>query len=167
MILLALYKKTSPNAELIDKLIAFGTRSIYSHSEIIHIDEVTKEATQISVSPRDSRVRKKPHNIDLETWDYFFAENINEAKVLQYCESKLGTKYDWVALAGFICRLKVNSKNRVFCSEFSTEALIAGGIHLFNFSKPYMVSPAMQGDNPMLKPVKHLYISCGLVHWEL
>ena len=167
MILVALYKKSAPNAELIDKLICFGTRSIYSHSEIIHIDDSTLACNQISVSPRDSELRIRAHTIDLDTWDYFQTEgNLDESKALKYCTEKLGTKYDWVALLGFVTRLKINSKNRMFCSEFTTEVLLQAGIQLFNMSKPYMVSPAMQGDNPLLKKLNHLYISCGVIYYS-
>lgn len=154
MILIALYKVTSPNADLFDKLVSFGTRSIYTHAEILHIDDY--HCNQISVSPRDGSLRSKPHLIDHLSWDYFYIEDLIEDSVLQYCELKMGTKYDWLALTGFITRLKINAANRLFCSEFVTEAIRYGGVDLFRHSKPFMVSPAMLGDNMLLKQVHTL-----------
>ena len=146
-LLLALYKKTAPGADNFDKLISFGTRSLYTHSEIIHIRK--GGIVQLSVSPRDTAFRGKEHLVDEDTWDYFKIDSLDEAKALSKAYALLGVKYDWLALSGFITRIKVNSNTRMFCSESSTEIIQAGGVKLFNHSKPYMVSPAMLGDNPL------------------
>lgn len=150
MVLIALYKATSPRADFIDKLISFGTRSLYTHSELI----IEKDGifNQVSVSPRDSSLREKPHIFDYDSWDYFEinSNKLDETKLKEFCNSKIGTKYDWIALLGFIVRLKINLTDRLICSEFVTEAVLQSGVQLFNCSKSFMVSPAMLGDNPLL-----------------
>ena len=105
------------NGNLVDKAIAFYTRSKYSHVELV-IGEYW-----YSTSPRDLQVRKKSIVPTDGRWDFIDVE-VDLDYVVGFYDRTKGAKYDWlgIALSQFI-PINVHYKSRWFCSEWCAEAM--------------------------------------------
>ena len=105
------------NGNLVDKTIAWYTKSKYSHVELV----VGRD--WYSTSPRDLEVRKKQIVPTQGVWDYIDVE-VDETRLNILYETTRGAKYDWLGIlfSQFI-RANKHSKQRWFCSEFCAEAL--------------------------------------------
>ena len=115
------------NGNLVDKAIAFYTRSKYSHVELV-IGEYW-----YSTSPRDLQVRKKSIVPTDGRWDFIDVE-VDLDYVVGFYDRTKGAKYDWlgIALSQFI-PINVHYKSRWFCSEWCAEAM--------RFDEPHRYSP--------------------------
>jgi len=115
MVTVAFYKAYQSKANWEDKLIAKYTHGSYSHCEII-ID-----GYMYSSSPRDGRVRKKKHIVDMNIWKYIHID-IEAKNILQFFDLTKGCRYDWLGILGFIIPFK-DRTNKWFCSEWCSNAL--------------------------------------------
>jgi len=133
---IAFYKKTAPKANWIDKIIAWWTKGLYSHVELIVENEM------YSTSPRDGHVRKKKHIYDKNTWDYLTLKITEKdyKKFLNFFEQTQGLKYDWFGIFGFISPIS-DREDKYFCSEWVTKALIIVGINKLFPIEPSKTSP--------------------------
>ena len=133
----AFYKKDAPKATIYDKLVAWWTNSDVCHTEIIIDGE------QYSSSPRDGGVRRVPHKVDHQTWEYLEIE-INERDLvrgLTFFEKTKYRDYDWMGIFGFISPFK-DKENAYFCSEWCSKFLIIVGVSKLFDKEPYKISPA-------------------------
>jgi len=107
------------NGTFFDKLIAWWTKSKYSHVELI-ID-----GYWYSTSPRDGTVRRKIIPISTK-WDYIEVplKNRTKKEILEFYERTKGQKYDWINI--FLCQiipLGIQIDDRWICSEWCTYAI--------------------------------------------
>jgi len=140
-IMVAFYKKTAPNADWTDKIIAWWTKGLYSHTELIIQDEM------YSTSPRDKKVRKKKHIHDTKTWDYLSIEVTEEGykNFLNFYEQTKDLKYDWSGIFGFISPFS-DREDKYFCSEWVSKALIIMGV-----SKLFSIEPSKTSPNRLYR----------------
>jgi len=134
MIQVAFYKANQFHADWSDKLIAWWTNGIYSHTELI-ID-----GFMYSTSPRDGKVRKKEHIYDENIWSYVEINNVDVNKILEFFQMTDGHKYDWLGIFGFIIPFK-DRTNEWFCSEWVSNALKIAGYKKLWTKEPNKISP--------------------------
>ena len=105
------------NGNLIDKAIAWYTKSKYSHVELV----VGRD--WYSTSPRDLEVRKKEIHPTQGRWDYLDVE-IDEDRLNTIFANTKGAGYGWLGIvfSQFI-RANRHSEQRWFCSEWCAEVL--------------------------------------------
>ena len=114
---MAFYRADNPDAKWYDKLIAWWTKSNYSHCELV-IDNMW-----YSCSPRDGRVRKKSIIPKKEHWD-FIEIDINKNLFLEFFEKNKGKKYDWLNIfCNQILPCNLQNPNKWICSEFVGTAI--------------------------------------------
>ena len=130
----AFYKGLSaPNRDWTDWLICKWTKGQYSHTELI------VNGFMYSSSPRDGKVRCKPHKIDNKTWDYIEVE-ANQKDILEFFKMTKGDKYDWFGILGFIIPIKDRTHDW-FCSEWVSNALKISGCKKLWTKEPSKISP--------------------------
>jgi len=94
-----------------DKVIAFFTRSKYSHCELIFSDGMFA-----SSSPRDGGIRLKNISPD-EHWDIIDLPNIYDESTIRYWfMTNDGDSYDWLGAVGSVLSIDLTSENKKFCS---------------------------------------------------
>ena len=71
-------------------------------------------------------------------------------KIEEWCKSKVGDKYDYTAIYGFIVRRDRQSNGKWFCSEYVTEAFKHAGVDLFLRTPSWKISPQLVSISPML-----------------
>lgn len=71
-------------------------------------------------------------------------------KLVEWCESRVGDKYDYTAIWGFITRLDRQDNGKWFCSEFVVEALKTVGVDLFRRTPSWKISPHLVSISPLL-----------------
>lgn len=121
---LAFYKGTG---RWDDRLIRFFTRSAYSHVELLLAgdhDHQKRPVAAISASGRDGGVRRKEIDFRSGRWDVVPVLGWAHDDAWNFAFSKLGDGYDWLAIAlTFVLPLRLQSKNRWFCSELCAHAV--------------------------------------------
>ena len=134
MVKVAFYKGLSaPRRDWTDWLICKWTKGQYSHTELII------NGFMYSSSPRDGRVRAKPHKIDNKTWDYIEVEASKE-NILTFFKMTKDDKYDWFGILGFIIPIKDRTHNW-FCSEWVSNALKISGCKKLWTKESSKISP--------------------------
>jgi len=104
-----------------DKLIAWWTKSEYSHVEVI-VDGVW-----YSSSPRDGKVRSARIEAD-EKWDFIAMDGVDNMAVVVFAVGQMSKRYDWLGIVmSQVLPLKVEDPDKWFCSEFCSRALKEGG----------------------------------------
>ncbi len=112
-----------------DKLIAFWTRSEYSHCEIEHngyrYGSNPAKKGKIMKWARSEPSKKYWEMVDID---------LDPKKLEEFINKTNGAKYDWLGifLSQFL-PFKIHSKKRYFCSEWIAEAL--------GYKKPHTYSP--------------------------
>lgn len=116
LIYLAVYKG---DGKLFNRLIRLWTRSRYSHCELVMPD-----GRWLSASAMDGGVRAKYIELDFEHWDLIPLPWANAKLIESVFDRHEGKGYDWlgILLAQFL-PLGIDSKRRMFCSEFCAAAL--------------------------------------------
>ena len=112
---------------LADRLIQWWTNSEYSHCEIV-IDGVW-----YSASLRNKGVRAKWCNPKKGNWDYVVIQCTDEEvdKIIGRFTNEMYKGYDILGLVMTqVIALGVDAKNKWFCSEICTQALMDAGIIL-------------------------------------
>lgn len=102
--------------DLLDRLVQWWTKSPYSHCELV-IDGVA-----YSSSPRDGGMRTKVIDFNPNHWDIIPISADKDA-CKKWFNDRLGAKYDWLGLLGFIIPMRLESPYRWFCSEAIASAL--------------------------------------------
>ncbi|MFY1021524.1 hypothetical protein [Ectopseudomonas khazarica] len=116
VITLAMYKG---KGQLFNAAIRTWTGSIYSHCELVMPD-----GRWLSASAMDGGVRAKRIDYKPEHWLLIPVPWANTRTIEAVFENHEGKGYDWlgIALAQFL-PLGIDSKRRMFCSEFCADAL--------------------------------------------
>lgn len=104
----------------LDKLICIFTGSPYSHCELIFSD-----GQSFSSSPRDNGVRFKPIFYEPQKWVMIElpVEPADEAKVRAWCQARVGKKYDYSGVLGFVLPFFKQDDDDYYCSEICLMAL--------------------------------------------
>ena len=115
------------------KIIRWWTKSIYSHAELVMPDNFT----WISISPfLESKVSKRlKTDFDLEKWDFVTIDITEEqhTSLMEFYENTKDNVYDWWGmLLSQFTPFKVKSKNKWYCSEWITNALVLCGVLNWN-----------------------------------
>lgn len=71
-------------------------------------------------------------------------------KIEEWCKARVGDKYDYTAIYGFLVRRDRQSKGKWFCSEYVTEAFKHAGVDLFLRTPSWKISPQLVSISPML-----------------
>jgi uncharacterized protein YycO len=106
-----------------DKLIGLWTFGPYSHVEILFSDGVC-----FSSSPRDGGVRFKNIHILPERWTAIDMPTDQEENIKKWCEKKVGLRYDWWGILGFVLPFVRQERKAWYCSEICITALKKFGI---------------------------------------
>jgi len=116
LIYLAVYKG---KGKLFNRLIRLWTRSRYSHCELVMPD-----GRWLSASAMDGGVRAKHIELDFEHWELIPLPWADAKLIESVFARHKGKGYDWlgILLAQFL-PLGIDSKSRMFCSEFCAAAL--------------------------------------------
>lgn len=116
LIYLAVYKG---EGKLFNRLIRLWTRSRYSHCELVMPD-----GRWLSASAMDGGVRAKYIELDFEHWELIPLPWADAKLIESVFARHEGKGYDWlgILLAQFL-PLGIDSKSRMFCSEFCAAAL--------------------------------------------
>jgi len=131
LIYLALYKG---HGTLLNRLIRFWTRSIYSHCELVMPD-----GRWLSASAMDGGVRAKRIELDLAHWDLIPVPWADANRIEQLFRANQGRGYDWLGLLGSqFLPITIDNKRRMFCSEFCAAGL--------GYPLPQRYSPALLGE---------------------
>lgn len=94
-----------------------------SHSEIAYRWEGSYHDC-ISSSWLDNGVRLKQINLTPDKWRVYEVDLASEGDVAGYYEKYKGTKYDWLALLGFVITRRIKGfVKRKFCSEVGADIL--------------------------------------------
>lgn len=114
------------NGNFTDRLIRFGTRSSYSHCELVYCDEVPNPGEThscISASGRDGGVRVKDVTFKPGNWD-FTAVPWAPADAWDRIAEHVGKRYDYVGiLFSQVFNFKRNDAKKWFCSEICAMGL--------------------------------------------
>lgn len=126
-------KANRPTAKLIEKVIAFWTAPFkdklngkwkegFSHCELF--DGTNKYSSTFSGNVKGVRANIHVHNE--YSWVYVDVPEINADKAIEFFNTQLGKKYDYLGLYGFVIPFK-DHESKWFCSEIVTEALKISG----------------------------------------
>jgi len=126
------------------KAIAIWTKGPYSHVEFLYIDDSDKRIKEFTADPSMGRVRIKNFEEDLNmyNWD-FISFDITEDewnKFINYRDSVLNDRYDWLGIFGFIAPLK-DRETQWFCSEVNSNYLKILGEKIIWKLEPSRISP--------------------------
>jgi hypothetical protein len=128
----ALYKgKRGGFAGAFDAAVRWWTRGAYSHVELIFSDGMSASA-----SARDGGVRFKDIEYHPDRWDIIEIDG-DEEYARAFFEKRVGLKYDYFGLFGFVWRPHSGSALLWFCSEIVMGAL--------KFDDPWQFNPNMVG----------------------
>ena len=161
---LAFYKA---KGSLFNALIRLKTRSPYSHVEFV-FDEV-KNPGLYEILPRpagdcsgvlsyssanqDGGVRFTRLGLTEGKWDLVNLGRLSGERLLRtlcFCEERVGMKYDWLGILGFVFPFGEHQDNDRFCSEACTELLQTRSVLMglrpevvtkVLKAKPWMTSP--------------------------
>ena len=120
----------SRNKGLISRLVCFFTRSEFSH-----VDLYDPKSNTVIGSIAPAGVREIPLQEMLTSCSKAVVKtmsNIDDKKILAYARSKIGAKYDWTAMLGFIFRQLFDNPSRYFCSELVVLAFTRAGYPIVN-----------------------------------
>jgi hypothetical protein len=123
------------------RLIRFKTWSVASHCEVIAAGGAQPPMT---VASRDGEgVGYYPFN---PSGLYAVLRPIapfNQASAWAWFRTVSGQKYDWIGLLAFFsAKLQGKDNGRMFCSEFATRYLRAGGIDAFGGADADAIAPS-------------------------
>ena len=123
------------------KIIGWWTKSCYSHSELVLRNDC--EETWLSISPyrSDKKVSiRDASDIVLEDWDILEIQVTEEQyeNIIKFYDVTKGCGYDWVGMiASQLIPFSLKRKNKWYCSEWVSEALLLAGVLDWKLLKKY------------------------------
>lgn len=112
----------------VDDLISFRLESNWVHA-VIEVDEKVYSSTfpvTICVDPSYKDVSLPPRTGT--KWVINVTDD-QKAKIIDYCDSRVGTSYDVLSMLGWLFRIRaLQVKNLTYCFELVYDALNAGGL---------------------------------------
>lgn len=126
-----LFKGTS----FVSRFIRWFTWSEYSHVAILfNSDGMVYESWDgVGVIKSFRWELGKSHTSGTQVDIYDFNQPLTDDEARQmreYAESQVGRKYDRMAILGFLLRKKLQSKDRLFCSEYVLDICRAAKRHI-------------------------------------
>ena len=140
MIYLASYKSIRPGVYgITNRLIRYGTRSIYSHSELCIGNPFESQVLCVSASGVDGGVRGKVMQLNPDSWDILPLPWVSEQRVLDVLEEEDDCGYDYSGVFRFAVPwvpdlILMPSDSKWFCSELIAYTML--------LSEPWRYSPA-------------------------
>jgi uncharacterized protein YycO len=128
-------------------LIRWFTRSKYAHVSIAFEDGEVYEAR-----PGKGVVKGKLKSTDGVTpFNTLLGERPDAHAMRVFCESELGTPYDYWGCICFLLGIKQRRSERAyFCSEFVADAMMVGGVQLQERVDSFKLSPDNLSWSPIL-----------------
>ncbi len=126
-------------------LVRWFTRSQYSHAAIeIAPDTIIESWQGRGVQQVTIKDRSNVDHFEVEVTD-------EQLKLIEaFLRSKLGKRYDYWGIVGFLVRLPLGTKDRWFCSELVFAAFRFAGVQLLLRVHPTAVSPALLAMSPLM-----------------
>jgi len=108
-----------------------------------HVEILCDDGYMFSASQYDNKVRRAKHSYTGRAWIRMSIDisDTNKEKILRYMSSRLGSKYDYFGVVGFVFPSIKQDKKKDFCSEFCTLALQDLGLKEVKYLKPSKTSP--------------------------
>jgi len=90
-----------------------------------HVELLFSDGMMFSASARENETRFKKHSMTGHAWRRIELniDAATEGKIRLWCQARVGKKYDYVGILGFIITFVDDVKKRWFCSEICYEAL--------------------------------------------
>jgi len=141
-----------------DVAIRLWTWSKYSHTELRfdRIDDGPNKAHCFSSSGRDGGTRFKEIDLTNGRWDRVTVNipTYMENRIHAWCERRVGRKYDFKGIFGFVFGKNFQDPIKWYCSEICAAALRCNGV----FDFPHKISPGkmakfMRKDSGLFVPV--------------
>lgn len=128
-------------------LIRWFTRSKYAHVSVVFDDGEVFESV-----PGKGVIKGKLKSVDGVTpFAYKLGARPNVEAARRFCESELGTGYDYWGCICFVLGIKQRrSARRYFCSEFTADAAIAAEAPLQERVESYVLSPDICAMSPTI-----------------
>lgn len=128
-------------------LIRWFTRSKYAHMSVVFEDGTVYESR-----PGKGVVKGKLKSVDGVTpFQYKLGALPDSERARVFCESELGTPYDYWGCICFILGIKQRrSQSRYFCSEFGADASVMAGIELQERTETCKLSPDICAMSPVI-----------------
>lgn len=128
-------------------MIRWFTRSKYAHVSVVFEDGLVYESV-----PGKGVINGRLKSVDGVTpFVYKLGERPDAEAARRFCESELGTPYDYWGCICFILGVKQRrSASRYFCSEFCADVSCAAGIELQERTATFKLSPDMCAMSPLL-----------------
>jgi hypothetical protein len=104
---------------LIGKLIRFTSGGKYNHVSI-GINGYIYQAKM------DYGVTKSKCDRDYNSVDWLHVWDLDEQKVSEFLDAQVGKKYDWLGVISFLWIFIRQGREKWFCSELATVALMKG-----------------------------------------
>jgi uncharacterized protein YycO len=148
-----IYFASYEGKSLISRLIKWRTWSRKSHTSAFLPDLNTV------IEAWDKGVRKLQWNQGHKPGtriDIYRVQCTEEQAIEFYTllEQHVGIKYDFLAIAGFALRIKLQRHDRMFCSEMVFDLAKRAGIELLKRIEPYKVSPGKLDTTPLAEFVE-------------
>lgn len=117
----------------VDRLIRWWSKSDVSHVEIVLRECPDGRLLCASSSPRDGGVRLTWITPDPDRWETLDID-ADQVTVRDWFVARVGQKYDWLGILGFVVRPARQDDQRWFCSEAVAASL--------GFTDPWRFDPA-------------------------
>jgi len=137
---LASYKSTRPGIHgLVNRAIRYGSRSIYSHTQVCIGNPFDGPALCVSASGVDDGVRGKVMKLSPDKWDILPVPWVPAQRVLDVLREEDGCGYDYRGVARFAFpwlpeAVITPSDDAWFCSELAA--------HIMGLGQPWRYAPA-------------------------
>ena len=174
----ALAAAGSTNGPFFDRCIEFdqhlrgnGDASRFVHVEFVFderplpLDGATVQAGDpggslcYSSSPRDGGVRFKQIDLNDGKWTVANIGLLNPADLrlaLNFCKARLGMRYDWAGILGFVLPFGEHDDQDRFCSEAALELMQRSAV---NGQLPRRIAAAIAGLTPWRTSPAGLYVA--------
>jgi len=89
--------------------------------------------------------------VESENQGWFDFQHTEEQarEILLFAASKIGCKYDWSGIGGFLTRRDRHDPNKWFCTELASDALLDAGVRLL-WLPGYKQTPTVATASPVL-----------------
>lgn len=130
---------------LIARAIRWQTRSLWSHVAFLLGNKVIESHSGTGVVKRELEDADR-----LATRRYVECDEKTYYRLLQWCNKRVGQRYDYLAVLRFIDRRRCYRDDTWFCSELVYAGLCEVGIVALNETAPWECSPGLLARSPVL-----------------
>jgi len=152
-----IYIGVTQGISLYSKLIKFFQwGNLYTHTFYLEESEYEKADPIVIESTAGYGVHRAKlsvaHTLGTKYTIFSLKVTLKEKEeVEKFLYSKMGSKYDYLGLLGFVARRSTEDSNKYFCSEFLYTALLYAKVKLFRTLTPTQVYPALFIESVLLK----------------